>query len=372
MFCGSVVVVAGVRAEFRLNTHPQNSRVGHLRLRSALLLLVLGGGFLGDAMFYGADFLFDFGDFVGFHVGGKRAVPLGEGFFPLGGGLFAAALLGVNVAEVRVNVGIVGIAFDGFVQPHFGFVVFALLVVNPAEAVEICAVVGFELERGLDHFFGFVEALAEIAEHEAVIVERGAVAGIHRDYFFELLFGAIVLLLAFVDGAEEEIGGLVVARIAGERFGGLGGFFGFLVAAAALVNLRDVQISFAVGFGVGELRAQNFYSFVDLAVFGEQRCFARLHGGIFRIFCDGFLADLQRLREVARFAVGVHQKHARAAVFFVAEVAKLVVGVRGGLVILTIAIELAELLVKDGERAAARWKHRRLLDADDGVGEHAD
>ena len=51
--------------------------------------------------------------------------------------------------------------------------------------------------------------------------------------------------------------------------------------------------------------------------------------------------------------------------------AELVVGVGGGLVVLAIAIELAELLIEDSERAAARRKHGRLLHADDRVGEHA-
>ena len=160
--------------------------------------------------------------------------------------------------------------------------------------------------------------------------------------------------------------------IAGERFGGFGGFFGFFVAAGAFVDLRDVEIGFAVGFGVAQLRAENLDGFVDLAVFAEQRRVARLHGGIFGIFCEASLPTCNAFGQIAGFAIGVHQQHARAAIFFVAEVAEFVVGVCGGLIILAVAIELAELLIKDGERAAARRKHRGLLYADDGVGEHAD
>ncbi len=65
-------------------------------------------------------------------------------------------------------------------------------------------------------------------------------------------------------------------------------------------------------------------------------------------------------------------QQARAAIFFITEAAKLLIGVDGGLIILRVAIKLAELLVKNGERAGARRQALLLgFDAGDGVGKHA-
>src|SRR5882757_4377465 len=189
---------------------PASVRWGRL-----LVLGVLLHRFLRDAVLRRADLFLDLSDLIGLHVGRKRTMPLAERLLPFGGCLFSTALLSVDVAKVRVNIRIVRIAIERLAQLRLGFVVLALLVVNPTEAVEIRTVERLHFQRGLHHRFRFVEALAEIAEHEAVIVERRAVSGIHRDHFFELLFGAIEKLLALVNGAEQEIRGLFFARVSG-------------------------------------------------------------------------------------------------------------------------------------------------------------
>src|SRR6266436_2586964 len=120
----------------------------------------LHGRLLGYAMSGLAEFFLDFSDFVVFDVGGQSMTPFGEGFLPLGGGEFVAAELGVNVAEVRMDGGIVTITFDGLVQGGLGFGELVLFVINPAHAVEIGAVVGFLFQGALHEVGGFVEALA--------------------------------------------------------------------------------------------------------------------------------------------------------------------------------------------------------------------
>src|SRR5260370_35892812 len=72
-------------------------------LISRMQLLRLGylrGRFLRHAVLGLTQFFLDLSDFVVLNVGGQRMTPFGERFFPLSGGEFRAAELGVNVAKV--------------------------------------------------------------------------------------------------------------------------------------------------------------------------------------------------------------------------------------------------------------------------------
>ena len=89
-------------------------------------------------------------------------------------------------------------------------------------------------------------------------------------------------------------------------------------------------------------------------------------------FVQRIFAGLERLRQILGRAVGVHDQHARAAIFFFAEAAQFFEGVNRGLKILRVAVKLAQLLVQDGQRTPPRRQSRRLrLQAGDGIGEHA-
>ncbi len=90
---------------------------------SRMRLLGLGflrRGFLRDAMLGLGELLFELGDFIGFDVGGQRALPFHERFFPFGGGHLGAAGLGVQIAEMRVDSGVVAFVLEGFAQSGFG------------------------------------------------------------------------------------------------------------------------------------------------------------------------------------------------------------------------------------------------------------
>src|SRR5579863_1187929 len=75
---------------------------------------------LCDAVLGPTDLFFDFGHTIGFDIGREDVLPFSERFFPFGGGQFGAAGLGVNIAEMGVHGGIVGIAFERFAQSGFG------------------------------------------------------------------------------------------------------------------------------------------------------------------------------------------------------------------------------------------------------------
>ena len=179
--------------------------------------------------------------------------------------------LGVYVGEVRANRGVVAIAFDGFAQRGFGFREFIFAEINPAKAIEISAAMRLLLQRALHERLRFIEPYAEIAEHVAVVVEDRRVSRIDFQRFLELDFGAVVKLLPFVDGAQQKPHHLVVARFAGDGFGSQRRLFGVFVAAAAFVDLGNIQINLAVRVGLRKLRTKNFNGFVGLAVFTQKR-----------------------------------------------------------------------------------------------------
>src|SRR5579863_2568082 len=144
-----------------------------------------GSGFLCHAALRLADLFFDFRDTLGLDVGGEDTLPFSERFFPFSGGQFGAAGLGVNIAEMGVHCGIVGIAFERFAQRGFGVGELVLLEINPAQAIEIRAVVRIFIEGALNQRLSFVEANAEIAEHVTVIVENRRALGIDGERFLE-------------------------------------------------------------------------------------------------------------------------------------------------------------------------------------------
>ena len=121
-----------------------------------------------------------------------------------------------------------------------------------------------------------------------------------------------------------------------------------------------------------QVRAQDFDGIVGLRVFAEQQSIAGANSRVGRIFGHRFLAGLESPRQVLGGAVGVHDHHARAAVFFVAQVAELFKRVNRRLVILDFAIELSELLIQNRKRALSRRHGGGLaLDSRYGIGENA-
>ena len=205
-------------------------------------------------------------------------MPFGEGLFPFDGGLFRSARLGVNVAEVRANGGIVRFAFDSFAQSGFSFREFILLEINPAEAVEIGAAVRLFLQRALHKRFGFVErGCRDRRAYSRSSSARGSVLRIGIQGFLEFYFGLVEKFLALVDGAEQEPRHFVVARLrqAGLRL--CAAFFGFFVTACTFINLRDVEIDVAVGSDCSSAaRRSNFHGFVGLPIFPKQKRVGRI------------------------------------------------------------------------------------------------
>src|SRR5437763_600857 len=264
------------------------------------------------------------------------------------------------------------LARERFAQHGFGIGNPIFLVINPAQAVQITAVIGLFFQRALDQRLCFVETDSQVAKHVTVIIQHRSVFGVDRKNFFELLFGLVIKLLALVNGAEEEPDHFVVARLAGQDFSGTRGFFGFFVAAAALVNLRDVHIGIAIGGVSMQVRAQDFDGIVGLRVFAEQQSIAGANSRVGGVLRHGFLAGLEIPRQILGGAVGVHDHHARTAVFFVAQVAELFKSVNRRLVILDFAIELSELLIQNRKRALSRRHGGGLaLDSRYGIGENA-
>src|SRR5205823_14278359 len=162
------------------------------------------------------------------------------------------------------------LARERFAQHGFGVGNPIFLVINPAQALQITGVIGLFFQRALDQRLRFVEADSQVAKNVTVILQHRCIFGIDRKNFFELLFGLVIKLLALVNGAEEEPDHFVVARLAGQDFSGTRGLFGFFVAAAALVNLGDVQIGIAIGGVFLQVRAQDFDGIVGLPIFAEQ------------------------------------------------------------------------------------------------------
>src|ERR1700693_965244 len=121
-------------------------------------------------LFYLIHLLLDSRHSITFQVARKRAAPLGERFLPFRGGEIHAALLGVHIAQVGTNGGIVRFAFSGLAQSGFCLVGLILLVITPAKTVEIRAVKGLLVQRALHEILGFVEADAALGTHVAGIM----------------------------------------------------------------------------------------------------------------------------------------------------------------------------------------------------------
>src|SRR5260370_35177971 len=106
-------------------------------LISRMRLLRLGflrGRFLGYAVLGLAQLFLDLSDFIVLNVGGQGMTPFGKRFFPLGGGEFGAAELGVNVAQGGVNGGIGIVSLHSLGRTGFGFRWFVLVVLNAAQS----------------------------------------------------------------------------------------------------------------------------------------------------------------------------------------------------------------------------------------------
>src|SRR5260221_5418130 len=96
----------------RLTLAKAGIRISRMRL---LRLGFLHGRFLGYAMLGLAEFLLNLGDFVVLDVGGEGMTPFGERFLPLGGGKFIAAEPCVDVAEVRMDSGVMAVTLHRLV-----------------------------------------------------------------------------------------------------------------------------------------------------------------------------------------------------------------------------------------------------------------
>src|SRR4030088_2648782 len=145
---------------------------------------------------------------------------------------------------MAANCGVMRLALYGFAQRSFRAVQLVFLVIDPAKAVEERTVKRFLVKSALYHVLGFIQTLVAVGKHVTVIIQNLSVFGINVQNFFELLFGSIELFLALVNCAEQKPGGFIFARLAGKHFGLFCGGFGILIAMAALVDLRNVQIYF--------------------------------------------------------------------------------------------------------------------------------
>src|SRR5215472_13804034 len=112
-----------------------------LRLWLKLWFVVRGRRFLRYAMFRLRELLFEFGYFLGFDICRKRLAPFGEGLLPFRGGQILAATLGVDIAQVRMDGGIVTLAGERFPQHGFSVGCPIFLEINPAQAIKVAAVI---------------------------------------------------------------------------------------------------------------------------------------------------------------------------------------------------------------------------------------
>src|SRR5689334_16211222 len=129
-------------------------------------------------MLYLGELLFHFGDFVVFHVRRQGAAPLREGLLPFDRREIGPAGLGINIAEMRANGGIVALARDGLAKSGFRLCKFVFPEVNPPEAVQISAAVRLFLQGALNKSFRLIQPNAEIPKHIAVVVEYRAISGV--------------------------------------------------------------------------------------------------------------------------------------------------------------------------------------------------
>src|SRR5438270_13094434 len=95
----------------RLTLANAGIRISRMRL---LRFGFLNGRFLGYAMPGLPEFLFDFGDFFVFNIGGQSVPPFRKRFLPFGGRYFVTAKSGVNVAEMVMEGRAVPIALERF------------------------------------------------------------------------------------------------------------------------------------------------------------------------------------------------------------------------------------------------------------------
>src|ERR1700678_389962 len=197
-------------------------------------------GFLRGVALDGLYLRVKLADSIGFVVGRNRFLPFDKRAFPEIHGAVLLPHLGVDVAKVREDRGIVHLVLDGFAKIFFGFGELVLFVVSPAERIEIGAVVGVLLHGALNHRRSFIQAQAAVGEHVAVIIQNGGIGWIRGQRFFEFAFGLIPLLLALVDDAEHEPGGFLRSTVfrQPERF--LRILLGFGIFLAALEDLREV------------------------------------------------------------------------------------------------------------------------------------
>src|SRR5690348_4217932 len=131
-------------------------------------------------MLYLGELLFHFGDFVVFQISRQGAAPFRKGLLPFYRREIGPAGLGVNIAEMRANGGIVALPRDGLAKSGFRLCKFVLPEVNPPEAVQISAAVRLFLQGALNKSFRFIQPNAEIPKHIAVVIEYRAVPGVYR------------------------------------------------------------------------------------------------------------------------------------------------------------------------------------------------
>src|SRR6266446_2590012 len=274
---------------------------------------------------------------------------------------------------MRMNCGVVAFALECFAQHGFGIGEFVLLVVNPSKAIEISAIERLFLKRALNERLRLVEPLTKITEHITVVVEHVGVVWVCGEGFLKFLFGAVIEFLPLVNGAEQGPRHYLVAGLPWEYLSSVRGLFGLFIAFAAFIYLGYVEIAFAVCFGFRGLRAQGLHCFIGLLVVGKKQSLASTDRGIVRVLGKRFLAGLQGFRQILCRAISVHDEETRATVLFIAKMAQFVEGENSSLIILALFVKLAELLIQNGEGAAARRQHRGLaFYAGNRVGEDGD
>src|SRR5258705_7333081 len=192
------------------------------------------------------DLLSDFCNLVVLNVCRQNATPLLERLVPLHCCNLHAPRLRVYIAQVRMNRWVVALTLDRFAQSCFRFGKLSLPEINPSQAIEICTVIRIITQRIYHHRFCFGQTNSQIPKHIAKVIQRRRVLRIHREYFLEFHFRTIVKLLPLVNCAKQKPCHFVLARCSRQSFCCSRGLFRFLITPPTLVNLRDIQIHFAV------------------------------------------------------------------------------------------------------------------------------
>src|SRR6202453_2780141 len=291
----------------------------------------------------------EFVHFVRFIIGGHGFLPFPLRALPKLRGAIGLAHLGVNVAEMAKNGGVVAVMFDGLAQRLFGLAQLILFVVSPAETIEVRTAVGILGHGFLNHRSGLGQAHAAIGQHVTVIVQGRGAVGVEVQNFTEFLLGQVEFLLALVDRAPQEPGGLFAIAVR-RQFLGLGrGFLGVVVFLAAFLGLGDIQINFLVAVVSTKEGAEQLGGGVGVGFFGVEHGQGDRHIRVAGCGIEQLFGFGNRSIEIAILAVGVDQQHLRALLGFGAELGHVLIGADRGGIILFFAVGVAQLLVENRE-----------------------